>query len=283
MRRISTTLRSIQRNRLTLNQSIDVEVSRNLSLLVATPLDQYFEFIDRVRYTMPLKWMLTDNLNELLGMQVNYEMPPKHIESILQTINHTIDTHIRGISYNRFSIHIRLEGIFAHAKAIYHAAQETSNGGSAGNGWIEYLWEGDPFLWEIYDMKDLRTRTQIQEHALAFKDKHDNQEHNHFNKGYFEFGVVTAATKETEDNTLRLVLDRSSAEDIQKVKAKVRELIGKVSGVGNPQYDARRFDGGTIMDVLRVHPLTIIRGELVHNPYFVEPEAFLEELRRRSA
>ncbi len=41
------------------------------------------------------------------------------------------------------------------------------------------------------------------------------------------------------------------------------------------QYDARSFDGATIMDVLKVHPLMVLRGAVVRNPFFVPPEDFL--------
>jgi len=41
------------------------------------------------------------------------------------------------------------------------------------------------------------------------------------------------------------------------------------------QYDARAFDGATIMDVLKVHPMMVIRGSVVHNPFFIPPEIFL--------
>jgi MEDS: MEthanogen/methylotroph, DcmR Sensory domain len=41
------------------------------------------------------------------------------------------------------------------------------------------------------------------------------------------------------------------------------------------QYDANRFDGATIMQVLKVHPLMVIRGTVVHNPYYVSPEEVL--------
>jgi len=41
------------------------------------------------------------------------------------------------------------------------------------------------------------------------------------------------------------------------------------------QYDVRRFDGATLFDVLAVHPIMIIRGQVVRNPYYVEPEVFL--------
>ncbi len=41
------------------------------------------------------------------------------------------------------------------------------------------------------------------------------------------------------------------------------------------QYDARSFDGGMIMDVLKVHPLMVLRGAVVRNPFYIPPEEFL--------
>ena len=41
------------------------------------------------------------------------------------------------------------------------------------------------------------------------------------------------------------------------------------------QYDARRFDGAILFDVLNVHPMMIVRGQVVRNPYYVAPEPFL--------
>lgn len=43
------------------------------------------------------------------------------------------------------------------------------------------------------------------------------------------------------------------------------------------QYDARLFDGATIMDILKVHPLMVVRGSVVHNPFYVTPEEFLKQ------
>ncbi|TNF27172.1 MAG: hypothetical protein EP329_19950 [Deltaproteobacteria bacterium] len=43
------------------------------------------------------------------------------------------------------------------------------------------------------------------------------------------------------------------------------------------QYDARRFDGATLMDVLSVHPMMIVGGGVVYNPFYMTPE----ELPRR--
>jgi hypothetical protein len=45
------------------------------------------------------------------------------------------------------------------------------------------------------------------------------------------------------------------------------------------QYDANRFDGKTIMEVLKVHPKMMVNGSVVHNPFFIEPEEYLKGLK----
>lgn len=44
------------------------------------------------------------------------------------------------------------------------------------------------------------------------------------------------------------------------------------------QYDANLFDGATIMEVLKVHPKMIVKGVVINNPFFVEPEDYLKVL-----
>jgi hypothetical protein len=41
------------------------------------------------------------------------------------------------------------------------------------------------------------------------------------------------------------------------------------------QYDARHFDGSTLLKIIKVHPLVIVRGQIVRNPYYLKPEDFL--------
>jgi hypothetical protein len=41
------------------------------------------------------------------------------------------------------------------------------------------------------------------------------------------------------------------------------------------------FDGATILDILKVHPVMISRGQLVKNPFYVRPDDFLRERRSR--
>lgn len=38
-----------------------------------------------------------------------------------------------------------------------------------------------------------------------------------------------------------------------------------------------------MMDVLSVHPVMIVRGQLVKNPYYMDPAVFLEKLKERNA
>ncbi|NLO26900.1 MAG: hypothetical protein GX113_01770 [Actinobacteria bacterium] len=47
------------------------------------------------------------------------------------------------------------------------------------------------------------------------------------------------------------------------------------------QYDVNLFDGATIFEVLQVHPVMISRGQLVRNPFYVGPDEFLADRRRR--
>jgi len=74
---------------------------------------------------------------------------------------------------------------------------------------------------------------------------------------------------------------RANEEDLMEYEARLNELVAEYPYTACCQYDARRFDGGMIMNVLSVHPMMIVRGQLVRNPYFVAPETFLEEYRAR--
>lgn len=41
------------------------------------------------------------------------------------------------------------------------------------------------------------------------------------------------------------------------------------------QYDANEFDGATIMEVLKVHPQMLVNGSVIQNPFYIEPEEYL--------
>lgn len=58
-------------------------------------------------------------------------------------------------------------------------------------------------------------------------------------------------------------------------EAKVSLLVRDFPLTAVCQYDAREFSGSTIMDVLKAHPMMVVRGNVVHNPFFVPPEEYL--------
>ena len=61
-------------------------------------------------------------------------------------------------------------------------------------------------------------------------------------------------------------------------ESKVSLLQKKYPVTALCQYDAREFDGSTILDILKVHPLIIIRGKVVNNPFYIPPEEFLAKI-----
>lgn len=65
------------------------------------------------------------------------------------------------------------------------------------------------------------------------------------------------------------------AERIVEYESMVNVLLPEQPMVVFCQYDTRKFDGGTLFDVLNVHPMMLVRGQVVRNPYYVPPERYL--------
>lgn len=58
-------------------------------------------------------------------------------------------------------------------------------------------------------------------------------------------------------------------------ESKVTMLLRKCPVTAVCQYNANSFDGATIMNILKVHPMMIVSGTVINNPFFIEPEVFL--------
>jgi hypothetical protein len=63
------------------------------------------------------------------------------------------------------------------------------------------------------------------------------------------------------------------------------ESLGDIVLKPNPitiicQYDARKFDGATILNCLKVHPYMIVRGQIVQNPYYMTHDEFMAEYKK---
>ena len=61
-------------------------------------------------------------------------------------------------------------------------------------------------------------------------------------------------------------------------ECRVSKLVEKYPVTAVCQYDANQFSGAVIMDVLKVHPFMIVRGELVKNPFFIPPDEYLSKI-----
>jgi hypothetical protein len=73
------------------------------------------------------------------------------------------------------------------------------------------------------------------------------------------------------------VLSIRGGNRLLEYEARVSILLRQHPVTSMCQYDARLFDGATIMDVLRVHPMMVVRDMVVRNPYFMAPEQVLSE------
>lgn len=72
-------------------------------------------------------------------------------------------------------------------------------------------------------------------------------------------------------------------EELVTYETNVNELLCRSRTPTVCVYDVRRLNGALMMDLLRVHPLTVMNGLLHENPFYTPPEAMLRELQLRSA
>jgi hypothetical protein len=75
----------------------------------------------------------------------------------------------------------------------------------------------------------------------------------------------------------------SYVDDVVEFESRVNEVWNRHEDAVICTYYLRKFGGDTVMDILRTHPMVIIGGILQHNPFFVPPEQFLPEFRKRRA
>lgn len=67
------------------------------------------------------------------------------------------------------------------------------------------------------------------------------------------------------------------SERLLEYESKLNYLFPECQITGICQYDANRWDGGTILHVLRVHPYMVVRGQVLENPYYMRPDDYLRE------
>jgi hypothetical protein len=71
--------------------------------------------------------------------------------------------------------------------------------------------------------------------------------------------------------------DVSGCSRLIEYEARVNDVLLTYPVNAICQYNARLFDGALLFDVLSVHPMMIVHGQIVKNPYYIKAEEFLKE------
>jgi DNA-binding CsgD family transcriptional regulator len=73
--------------------------------------------------------------------------------------------------------------------------------------------------------------------------------------------------------------DVPGSDHVVEYESDINSLVRRTPITVLCQYDTEQFDGDTLFRVLSVHPLMIIRGQIMRNPCYIEPEEFEGETR----
>jgi hypothetical protein len=77
--------------------------------------------------------------------------------------------------------------------------------------------------------------------------------------------------------------DKPGVEDLVEYETRLNYMLPKYDDPVICTYDLSKFGSGVAIDVLRTHPVVIIGGLLLENPFFMPPDQFLLEIRERRA
>jgi hypothetical protein len=73
-----------------------------------------------------------------------------------------------------------------------------------------------------------------------------------------------------------------ATETVMAYEARVNQFVPTFQCTLVCVYDVAQARSGMVADILATHPTAIMNGRLRENPLYVEPQAFLEMLRKRS-
>lgn len=75
--------------------------------------------------------------------------------------------------------------------------------------------------------------------------------------------------------------DVPGVKDIVQYETRLNHVLPRYDDVVVCTYDLSKHSASVVMDILRTHPMVIIGGLLQENPFFVQPDEFLQELHQR--
>ena len=77
------------------------------------------------------------------------------------------------------------------------------------------------------------------------------------------------------------LVDMPGIDEMMEFETRVNYVVPKYDDPVLCAYDLSKFSASTVMYALRTHPLVIIGGVLQENPFYVDPDQLLTELRER--
>lgn len=77
------------------------------------------------------------------------------------------------------------------------------------------------------------------------------------------------------------LVNLAGTEDLIEFETRVNYVVPKFGDTVICAYDLSKFGASTVMYALRTHPAVIIGGLMQKNPFYVEPDQLLRELRER--
>src|SRR2546421_3639076 len=77
------------------------------------------------------------------------------------------------------------------------------------------------------------------------------------------------------------LVDLPGVDDLIEFETRVNYVVPKYENAVICAYDMSRFDASTVIYALRTHPVVIIGGLVQENPFYVDPDQLLVELRER--
>jgi hypothetical protein len=67
------------------------------------------------------------------------------------------------------------------------------------------------------------------------------------------------------------------SERLVEYEVRLNNLVKDVPITLHCYYDTRKFDGKTLFEVLNVHPIIVVQGQVMRNPFYVSPEQFFAQ------
>ena len=77
------------------------------------------------------------------------------------------------------------------------------------------------------------------------------------------------------------LVDMPEIDEMMEFEARVNHVVPKYGDAVICAYDLSRFRADVVMYALRTHPIVIIGGLLQENPFYIDPDELIPELRKQ--